>query len=81
MIRNKYVEEWHDHEAELTQVREAEFARMQKAIAAGDYDVGNMTVGESIGLVHDVPTARDVLERTIAEATAAFNKFDSLLAA
>jgi hypothetical protein len=49
--------------------------------AAGDYDVANMTVEESSGLVHNVPTARDVIELTIAEASAGFKRFDSLLAA
>jgi len=51
------------------------------AMATGDYDVANLTVGESVGLVHDVPKARDVVERTIAEAEARFEKFASGVAA
>jgi hypothetical protein len=39
-----------------------------------------MTVGESVGLVHDVLTALDVIERTITEAGAGFKRFDSLFA-
>lgn len=56
-------------------MREAELAKVEHAIATGDYDVANLTVGESVGLVHDVPKARDVVERTIAEAEAQFKKF------
>jgi nitronate monooxygenase len=78
VVRNTYVEEWHGHEAELRNVREAELARVQRAVAAGDYDVANGTIGESAGLVHDIPKARDVIERTIAEATVALRKFAPL---
>jgi hypothetical protein len=62
-------------------VREAELAKVGHAMATGDYDVANLTVGESVGLVHDVPKARDVVERTIAEAEARFEKFASGVAA
>ena len=75
VIRNKYVEKWHGHEDELWRVREEELAKVEQAIARDDYDVANMTVGEAVGLLHDLPTARDVIDRTIAEATAAFKKF------
>lgn len=49
-------------------MREAEFARVEQAIATGDFDVGNMTVGQSVGLVRDVPKAPDLIDRVIAEA-------------
>jgi nitronate monooxygenase len=75
VVRNKYVEKWYGHEAELERVREAELKTVERAIAAGDYEVGNITVGEAVGLVQDVPKARDVIERTIAEAEARFRAF------
>ena len=78
VVRNAYVQEWYGHEEELRHVREAELARVQKAVAAGDFDVANGTIGESAGLVHDIPKVRDVIERTIAEATATLKKFAPL---
>ena len=74
VIRNQYVEKWHGHEDELWRVRAEEFTKVEQALATDDYDVANMTVGEAIGLLHDVPTAGDVINRTIAEAAAAFKK-------
>jgi nitronate monooxygenase len=81
VIRNKYVEKWHDHQADLARVREAELARVEEAIKMDDYDIANMTVGESVGLVCDVPTAAEVVERVIAEAAARLEKFAPVPAA
>jgi nitronate monooxygenase len=81
VIRNKYVEKWHDREADLARVREAELARVEEAIKMDDYDIANMTVGESVGLVRDVPTAGEVIERVIAEAAARLEKFAPVPAA
>jgi nitronate monooxygenase len=78
VVHSKYVEKWHGREQELWRVREEEFAKVKHAIATDDYDIANMTVGEAIGLVRDVPTARDLIDRTIAEATTAFKKFAPL---
>jgi nitronate monooxygenase len=75
VVRSPFVEKWHGHEVELKRVRDEEFAKYEQAIAAGDYDIGNLTVGETIGLVHDVPTAREVIERTITEAEARLKTF------
>lgn len=68
VIRNQFVAKWHDHQDELKRVLPAEAEKVHEAVVAGNYEIANMTVGESIGLVHDVPKASDVLERTIAEA-------------
>ena len=81
VVHSPFVEKWHGHEDELRRVREAEFANVEHAIATGDYDVANLTVGQSVGLVHDVPKARDVVERTSVEAAARFKKFASGAAA
>jgi hypothetical protein len=48
--------------------------------STADYNVANIKVGESVGLVDDVPAARHVIERTITEAVAEFKRFDPLLA-
>jgi nitronate monooxygenase len=39
-------------------------------VQADDFETANITVGESICLVHDVPKAGDLINRSVAEATA-----------
>jgi hypothetical protein len=39
-----------------------------EAWQTGDVDVGMMTVGQSIGLIHDEPTIAELLERMVSEA-------------
>jgi len=78
MLKNKFIAKWQGHEAELAQVRAAEAKRIEEAEASGDYETARVTVGEGIGLVHDIPTAREVMEGVIAEATALFKKFAPL---
>jgi nitronate monooxygenase len=43
-------------------------ARVEAASRVGDYDIANVTVGESIGLFHDLPHAGDVVRRVADEA-------------
>jgi NAD(P)H-dependent flavin oxidoreductase YrpB (nitropropane dioxygenase family) len=39
-----------------------------KLLEAGDVDNGLLSVGQVIGLVHDIPTVKDLIDRTIKEA-------------
>jgi nitronate monooxygenase len=39
-----------------------------KVLEDGDLDVGMMTAGQSVGLVHDIPTVEDLIETIIREA-------------
>ncbi|EFC79604.1 nitronate monooxygenase family protein [Parafrankia sp. EUN1f] len=43
-------------------------ARGRTVFETGDLEAGVWTVGTSQGLVHDVPTVADLIERTVAEA-------------
>jgi len=42
--------------------------RMKKAWEDGDVDVAPMMVGQSIGLIHDIPTCEELLETMVKEA-------------
>jgi len=42
--------------------------RMKKAWAEGDVDGAPLGIGQSIGLIHDVPTCRELLERMVRQA-------------
>jgi len=46
----------------------AGFLRAMKAVYYGDEATGLLFCGQSCGMVNDVPTCREVIERTVAEA-------------
>jgi nitronate monooxygenase len=69
-LRNKFVEEWHDRDAELavpdTQARE--FRRYAAGRDSGDADNTGLFLGEAVGLVDDVQPAATIIERIVQEA-------------
>jgi nitronate monooxygenase len=67
-MKNEFIEKWHGHEAELAAIQEAELAKVEAAYEAGDYDTANVTVGESTGLVRDLPPTGELVRRISAEA-------------
>jgi NAD(P)H-dependent flavin oxidoreductase YrpB (nitropropane dioxygenase family) len=42
--------------------------RISNAWETGDVDVAPMMVGQSIGLIHDIPTCEELIERMVREA-------------
>lgn len=75
LMKNDFIEKWHGREEELAAMRSSERDRVEAAYAAGDYDTANVTVGESIGLVNDVPRAADLVRQIAAEASACLGKY------
>jgi nitronate monooxygenase len=69
-MKNEFIEQWHGREVELAAIQQAELAKVEAAYEAGDYDTANVTVGEGIGLVRDIPRAGELVRRISAEATA-----------
>ena len=64
LLKNEFIEKWHGQEDKLKAMRAHELEKVEAASRVGDYDIANVTVGESIGLPH----AGDVLRRVIDEA-------------
>jgi nitronate monooxygenase len=69
-LRNAHLERWYGREVELLRHQDEEAARYAAARSAGDFDVAAVIAGESAGLVRDVPSAREVVERIVREAAA-----------
>ena len=65
---NDHLQRWLGRELDLMRHIDAEGARYAAARAAGEFDTAAVIAGEVSGLVHDVPPARDIVLRTIAEA-------------
>jgi nitronate monooxygenase len=75
LMRNGFIEKWHGHENELRTMQQAELGRVEQAWTSGDYDTANVTVGEAIGLIHDVPSAGELVKRISAEASACLSRY------
>jgi nitronate monooxygenase len=70
VMRNAHAARWLGREEELKQHIDEEAARYAAARNAGDFDTAAAIAGEAIGLIHDLPSAAQIVERVVAEAAA-----------
>ena len=70
LMRNSFIGTWHGREDELRALAGEAREAVEAADRSGDYDVSNVTVGEAIGLVDDLPPAGELVERLAADAEA-----------
>ncbi len=70
LMRNAFIETWLGRENELRARVEAERKAVEAADDSGDYDVSNVTVGEVIGLIQDLPPAGELVQRLVTQAEA-----------
>ena len=55
------------------------FGKIQAATENGDYDVkGVELIGQCCGLIHDMPTVKETIERIIKEASATNTKLSGV---
>jgi nitronate monooxygenase len=77
-LKNEFFEQWHGREEALT----ANLAEAKAAFLGSDPDDVTQRVvfaGESVDMVRDNPSAREIVERTMAEAVAALRHGAALL--
>ena len=79
LMRNEFIGSWHGREEQLEREQPERLAAFEAAHEAGDYDVANVTVGEAIGLIDDLPAAADLVERIAHEAEARIGALGSLV--
>ncbi len=75
LMRNGFIEKWHGREDELGAMRGEELAKVETAWSSGDFETANVTVGESIGLIDDLPSAGVLVERVAAQARERLSTF------
>jgi nitronate monooxygenase len=75
LMVNTFIQKWHGDEVKLHAIRNEELTRVEAASHAGNYDTANVTVGECIGLVHDIPSAGDLVRRIAADAIVRLARF------
>lgn len=68
LMINDFIRRWHGHEEDLKAIQLAEKAAVENAYESGNYEYANVTVGQAIGLVKDIPKASEVVTRTVEQA-------------
>jgi nitronate monooxygenase len=68
-LRNSQTDRWFGREIELMRHLDEESAKYAAAREAGDFNIAAVIAGEAAGLIHDIPSAHDVIERVVHEAS------------
>lgn len=76
-LRNAHADRWFGLEIELMRHLDEESAKYAAARDAGDFDIAAVIAGEAVGLIHDIPSAHDVIERVLREASALLTRWSS----
>jgi nitronate monooxygenase len=76
-LRNAHTDRWFGLEIELMRHLDEESAKYAAARDAGDFDIAAVIAGEAVGLIHDIPSAHDVIERVVHEASALLTRWSS----
>lgn len=75
--RNAMHRRWEGQEQALRVAPAAACDEFETATRAGDYSIAHLTVGESIGLVRDIPKAADVVTNIAAQARGILDRFNA----
>ncbi len=53
-------------------------SRMRQAMEEGDINAGIISCGEAVGLIHDIPTVKELIDRMVGEAKAISQRLHNL---
>jgi nitronate monooxygenase len=67
-LLNDHARKWAGREMELVRRIAEERDAFVGARTRGDFDIAPVIAGEVVGLIHDLPSAKDIVERIMAEA-------------
>jgi nitronate monooxygenase len=76
-LHNAHADRWVGLEIELMRHLDEESARYAAARDAGDFDIAAVIAGEAVGLIHDIPSAHDVIKRVVHEALTLLTRWSS----
>ena len=76
-LRNAHVDRWFGREIELVRHLDEEAEKYAAARATGDFGIAAVSAGEAAGLIHDIPSAPDVIQRIVHEASALLARWSS----
>jgi nitronate monooxygenase len=64
------LERWYGREAELMRHLDEESARYVAARKDGNFDIAAVIAGESVGLVREIASTREIVDRIVRDASA-----------
>jgi nitronate monooxygenase len=70
VLRNAHAQRWLGRETELVKHVDEEAQRYAEARDRGDFDVAGVSAGEAAGLIHDLPSAGEIVDRIVRQAEA-----------
>jgi NAD(P)H-dependent flavin oxidoreductase YrpB (nitropropane dioxygenase family) len=76
--RNKFIERWAGREWALRQSRVEAHAKLQAARKSGNVDEGPLSMGQDAGLIHDIPSAAEIVRRIASEAEEILSQLPAL---
>lgn len=74
VLANSPIRRWHGREAEMSRRRERIRSELDRAWQSGGADGFFLYAGQSVGLIHDIPPAGDLLQRIAREAEDALRR-------
>jgi nitronate monooxygenase len=69
-MRNQHLDAWYGREVELLRDLDAASAQYAAARKDANFDVAAVIAGESVGLIHEILAAREVVETMVRDAAA-----------
>jgi nitronate monooxygenase len=68
VLRNKFSDEWAGREDELLRRQKEVASLYREARERGDFDTAAVIAGEAVDLIHDIPSAAEIVERMARQA-------------
>jgi len=79
-LQNAFTARWHGREAQLRADLDAVSERFEAARRRDDYTEAYVYAGQAVGLVHEIPSAGELVARLMAEAEAQLGRCAGLVA-
>lgn len=68
-LRNEHLERWYGREVELMRHLDEESTKYVAARRDGNFDIAAVIAGESAGLIREIASAREVIDRIVRDAS------------
>ncbi|WP_067977084.1 NAD(P)H-dependent flavin oxidoreductase, partial [Mycolicibacter icosiumassiliensis] len=73
-LRNAFLQTWHGDESHLLANLPEAVAAFEAGLAAADFDIAHILIGEAVGLIHDVAPAGAIVAQMAQDAARILNR-------
>ncbi|WP_373234032.1 NAD(P)H-dependent flavin oxidoreductase [Mycobacterium marinum] len=74
LLSNSLIQAWHGNESELIRRLPDLLGAFENAVAAEDFEIATVLVGEAVGLISRVGPAADIVSEMVCDATRILNR-------